>query len=430
MLIQISKIVPNPFRRFDLYPIDKDEVERLVVSMDEVDFFRPIVRQVGDEYQLVFGHHRLAAFMRSGIPEINAELVDWTDDEMLAAMARENLVRHEDTAAARLDAVAAYAYRSSLWMLQRRNTPEMSGVQNTSSDASVRSKILNDGPGEDILYQEMNGIGQDEIIKRGKLQVAIAQLKQSGEMAKIVSRAYAAVEAARIAREERERKAAAEEQLRVKREAERVRNAAIAREAEERNAAEREKLRKERETFEAKDRETREAAAAKKRTEDEAAEEKRRLEREVLRKQQEIAALFDLRCVALFANSAQGEAFRKTITREGVKNIIKREEQFDIAKDIIERLGDAITSDRIRDFIEEIVTERIARFDDEANTRRGVTLAQQAVANALSTADKLQRELQDIINNRTTWAYKTSYPITATQLDKLMGLAKFIERLK
>src|SRR5215471_13922341 len=60
--VSLDLIDPNPFRDFELHPIDPGQVERLKASIGADGFWASVVaRKVNKRYQLAFGHHRIEA---------------------------------------------------------------------------------------------------------------------------------------------------------------------------------------------------------------------------------------------------------------------------------------------------------------------------------------------------------------------------------
>ncbi len=94
MKILIENLKPNPFRNINQYPIDKNRVEKLKASIKRTNFWGGLVcRPDTDEknkYQLAFGHHRLQALKEIGIKEITIKAIQYSDAQMLQAMADEN----------------------------------------------------------------------------------------------------------------------------------------------------------------------------------------------------------------------------------------------------------------------------------------------------------------------------------------------------
>ncbi len=92
MKIQVKDLGPNPYRKIESYPIDKDKVERLKNSIKEKSFWDNILaRKVNGKYQLAYGHHRLQALKELGIEEIDIPVRELSDATMLQIMAEENL---------------------------------------------------------------------------------------------------------------------------------------------------------------------------------------------------------------------------------------------------------------------------------------------------------------------------------------------------
>ena len=105
----IEKILPNPHRNFDIYPIGEAQVEALQDSIHEVGMFLGLpARKVKDGYEIACGHHRLEACKRVGINVIDLAVQDYTDAEMLQIMIRENATqRGNENFGAVLDATQA-----------------------------------------------------------------------------------------------------------------------------------------------------------------------------------------------------------------------------------------------------------------------------------------------------------------------------------
>jgi ParB-like chromosome segregation protein Spo0J len=120
--VLIKDLKPNPFRRLDEYPIDRDKVEALKESIEATGFWSNIVgRAAGkDAVEIAYGHHRVEALMQLYGPDGIVQVVvkPLTDDDMLRMMARENM---ED-------------WRSDAWV-------EMETVRATI-EAAARGKIV------------------------------------------------------------------------------------------------------------------------------------------------------------------------------------------------------------------------------------------------------------------------------------------------
>lgn len=91
MNIQVNQLRPNPFRRIDAYPIDREKVESLKTSIEETSFWDNILaRPAKDGYEIAYGHHRLVALKEVGIKEVDIPIRDIDDGMMIKIMANEN----------------------------------------------------------------------------------------------------------------------------------------------------------------------------------------------------------------------------------------------------------------------------------------------------------------------------------------------------
>jgi hypothetical protein len=95
MKILVEKILPNPYRNMEKYPINRDKVESLKASIEETGVWQTIVaREHPDKkgfFQIAFGHHRLQAIKELKIKEIKISVEEMTDIQMLKRMANENM---------------------------------------------------------------------------------------------------------------------------------------------------------------------------------------------------------------------------------------------------------------------------------------------------------------------------------------------------
>ena len=94
MKVKLSKIVPNPYRDAEKYPVDRDRVLRHKKRIEETGFWDNIVGRVKpgteDVYELAYGLHRLEALHELGYEEIDLIIKDFDDITMLKVMVREN----------------------------------------------------------------------------------------------------------------------------------------------------------------------------------------------------------------------------------------------------------------------------------------------------------------------------------------------------
>jgi hypothetical protein len=94
MKIAVKNILPNPFRRLDHFPIDREKVEVLKESINETGWWSNILaRPTKDgKVEIAYGHHRLVAVKEIYKPndEIGIITNPLTDADMVRIMAREN----------------------------------------------------------------------------------------------------------------------------------------------------------------------------------------------------------------------------------------------------------------------------------------------------------------------------------------------------
>jgi len=92
MKVQVKELRPNPYRRIEKYPIDREKVEGLKTSIDRTSFWDNLVaREKNGEIQIAYGHHRLVALRELNIKTIDIPIRKFDDGLMIQIMANENL---------------------------------------------------------------------------------------------------------------------------------------------------------------------------------------------------------------------------------------------------------------------------------------------------------------------------------------------------
>lgn len=92
--INVNQIIPNPYQ--PRREFDQNKIIELAESINAVGQIEPIVvRQSGDQYELIVGERRLRAFKYLNIPLIDAVIRD-ADDGLMAVMALAENIDRED----------------------------------------------------------------------------------------------------------------------------------------------------------------------------------------------------------------------------------------------------------------------------------------------------------------------------------------------
>lgn len=94
MKIKVKNIESNPFRNLSSYPIDREKIDNLKISISKTGFWDNVLMREHPTkegvYQIAYGHHRLAAVRELGVEEIEAPVKELSDVEMIQIMADEN----------------------------------------------------------------------------------------------------------------------------------------------------------------------------------------------------------------------------------------------------------------------------------------------------------------------------------------------------
>jgi hypothetical protein len=89
--VALAAIDPNPYRDLNTYPWIEAKVEQLMRSISDVGFWEGVIaRRSGKRLQLAFGHHRIEAARRLGLPTVPLIVRPLSDGDMLRFIGREN----------------------------------------------------------------------------------------------------------------------------------------------------------------------------------------------------------------------------------------------------------------------------------------------------------------------------------------------------
>jgi len=91
--VKLKDLKPNPFRNFELYPINQEKVKGLETSIKETGFWANILcRKKDGDIQIAYGHHRLEALRNIQPPdtEINVIVQDISNERMIKIKGNEN----------------------------------------------------------------------------------------------------------------------------------------------------------------------------------------------------------------------------------------------------------------------------------------------------------------------------------------------------
>lgn len=92
--VPISKVVSN--RNQPRKSFDEGKIDELAISIEENGLIQPIVvRERGDNFEVVVGERRLRAARRAGIKEIPVIVKDYSEDKLLELALIENIQRED-----------------------------------------------------------------------------------------------------------------------------------------------------------------------------------------------------------------------------------------------------------------------------------------------------------------------------------------------
>ena len=494
MKLKLAQIRPNPFRDFDLYPYDEEQIQRLTQSMDSLGFFSGVTARLkngtANVYELAAGHHRLKAAERAGLKEVEAVVEDYDDDQMVEIMTVENLTQRGHNAASVLDSVAARCKLIAKDVLLGEG-PCSKILEHAGPEYLSRAQahIAKEGPGMPLVYRAINRFSKEdrkvnkeaENIKSTEIDHALSMLKNSGKMGELISAVYADVEAiraeraeaARVKREKeeqtvrdaeakrREEEKRQEAELKKKQEAEKQaewdRQQAEERDAKTKAAAavEAEKAKQEREAAEAAlkaqreaDKEAREAekkAEAERKAEAKAEADRLDKERKAVAAQKKLEAVYDIACVNVFRLTSHEATFREAVLSDNGKRFIPKDQQHALAKQIRaeidtaeKRSGRDLGSVTIVSMIEAHLA-RLIGIQRDIDKKEKEELLRASAQKRVEELWKILRRglvqsegaLEKLVNEQTGWAYdKALFPIHFDDIDRIITIGRRMQGMK
>lgn len=197
MNIQVNQLRPNPFRKIDAYPIDREKVESIKASIEETSFWgNVLVRPVKDGYEIAYGHHRLVALQELSIKEIDAPVKAIDDGMMIKIMANENRDTYKANRAVTIETVRV----ARDWLRKQMEggwDASDESIRSLFKDAHAFNTASGHGVGRDLIKNFLGGNW-----KEWEIQEALAQLDVDTE--KIEPKALDQFESLPTAREARQ----------------------------------------------------------------------------------------------------------------------------------------------------------------------------------------------------------------------------------
>ncbi|MGI9571297.1 MAG: ParB N-terminal domain-containing protein [Desulfobulbia bacterium] len=414
-LIKIERILPNPYRDFDIYPINLDSLEDIKKSYGagaSKDFGTIIPIRVHPDrkgyYQQACGHHRMAAFKKLGVLELPCRIRDMDDDEMVRVMTNENSANYGHNPDSVNDSVAAFCKRliyilfscgsvDDLSHLSDKTGLKLPSLKDDRSFNRAKTSLIEKGTIGEPLISEYAG---NSTLKRAQIDQALRELNATNKLQDIAAKQRKIVDielaAKRKAEKEAERKAkkAAEDLKKQQQEWARQEEARKKLRAEE--AVDRKKRKAELDATAEKERKLREkaermAAARRKSHLDKLAKEEFKRQRKAaeerekqekrdkaiadakVKQAEQAPAFIDSNALAKLTNRKQREAFI-SITRKDTE-LFPIEEQQEYMAQMISDLGgeDKLTTESVKTYMNKRVlanNERLRRIMEEEQRQK------------------------------------------------------------
>src|SRR5215471_9073391 len=230
MQVELKKLKPNPFRDFQVDPIDPDQIALLTKSIKDHGFWGgAVLRRVNGDIQIGAGHTRIQAAIKAGEQWADLHVAEISDADMALVYAIENATQRGNSSTAVAGSIA-----SAIRLLVRAillGPDHLAQIQARSQKAweTARGNLTSgDGLGWDMVLEFLRDVPR---INKSIVAEQLAMLKKSGDYQRIVSEVTAEIE--------QERKGAVAALERVEKEREKARQEAERREIEAREARQR-----------------------------------------------------------------------------------------------------------------------------------------------------------------------------------------------
>ena len=109
MELNLTQLMPNPFRVFAVDPIDMDAVASLAESIEQDGFWGGVVARKNEhgDYEVACGHHRVQAAISAGYQHADIFVANLDDEAMIRIYARENATQRGNGSTAVAGTVAS-----------------------------------------------------------------------------------------------------------------------------------------------------------------------------------------------------------------------------------------------------------------------------------------------------------------------------------
>ena len=148
MILKLKAVKPNPYRDFNLNPLNDAKINELVGSIQDTGFWDNIAarKNKAGEYELAYGHHRLFAAIKAGLTEADFIIKEFDEATMIRVMNNENSEAFKYTVLALLESVRAVVYALAEGRISKFK------IDPSTPKDSIRfapSFLFNSGPSEE-----------------------------------------------------------------------------------------------------------------------------------------------------------------------------------------------------------------------------------------------------------------------------------------
>jgi len=161
--IALGKIEQNPFRDFEINPLEDERTNALILAVESDEFWSNMqVRKhpkKKDKYQLVYGHHRMEVLKRLKHKDWTFELTNLPDEIMFLRMTDENLHQGGKSPLAMEEAIVGAKKILDGYLKKSKTLEDLRGTPWDTPDLGENNfvNLKKTGAGIDLVHTYLGG---------------------------------------------------------------------------------------------------------------------------------------------------------------------------------------------------------------------------------------------------------------------------------
>jgi ParB-like chromosome segregation protein Spo0J len=369
MKVDLRLLKPNPFRPFDIDPLEEEAAEDIKQSIADTGFWGGIpVRKLKDgTLEIGAGHKRIYAAIKLGIFQADLPVKPYSDSDMVRLYATENATQRGTNIGLAMSGAIAAAVRYIIKGVLANDQSVGKYFPTVNGFETTRGQIASaKGLGHEVVLRFFEGIRP---INESIVREHLGQLKASGDYARIVKEVHDEIAAEQRAEREALERAQKEAQEKKKAAEEAAKKATEAKATADKAAAKAAKEQSEKAADEAKQ-------AQAKVKEHEAIQKTKEDSEKAVTASAKTPVTFDLKGVGKWLKTQTLlRTFRNVMTQESIRKALPVSRQADLAAWVVHRANTNNEGKLTANFIKDNVPDLIAGM-----SKKDLKLSEQQLA--------------------------------------------------